>query len=119
MVTVSSAEVDAYVQTLPEWTATVLTELRAHLHALLPEGEERISYGVPTIDLDGRHVVHFAGFKKHVSIYPVTDPDPALEAVLTPYRGGRGTVKFPLDQPLPYDVIDPLVAFLLARHRAR
>lgn len=56
---------------------------------------------------------------KHVSIYPVTDPEPELEAVLAPYRGGRGTVRFPLDRPLPYDVIDPLVAFLLARHRGR
>jgi uncharacterized protein YdhG (YjbR/CyaY superfamily) len=115
----TSSDVDEYFQTLPEQTATVLQELRTHLRNLVPDGEERISYGIPTLDVDGRHVVHFAGFKHHVGIYPVTDTDPELEASLAPYRSGRGTVRFSLDRPLPYEVIDPLVAFLVARHQAR
>jgi uncharacterized protein YdhG (YjbR/CyaY superfamily) len=115
----STSDVDEYFRALPEVTAAVLQELRTHLHGLVPGGEERISYGIPTLDLDGWHVVHFGGFKHHVSIYPVVDVDPALERTLAPYRGGRGTVKFALDKPLPYEVIDPLVALLLDRHRAR
>ena len=115
----TSDEVDAYLRQLPEDTAVVFRELRSHLRGLVPDGAERISYGVPTLDVDGRHVVHFAAFKHHVSIYPATDADPELEAVLAPYRGGKGTVRFPLDRPLPYDVIDRLVAFLVDRHRAR
>ena len=113
----TSEEVDAYLLTLPEGTAAVFAELRAHVRGLVPDAVERISYGVPTLDVDGRHVVHLAGFKHHVSIYPVTDTDPDLEAALAPYRGGKGTAKFPVDRPLPYDVIDRVVAFLLARHR--
>ncbi len=119
MRTMSSADVDDYLRTLPDHTATVLQELRGHLLGLVPDSEERISYGIPTLDVDGRHVVHFAGFKHHVGIYPVTDTDPELEASLAPDRSGRGTVRFSLDRPLPYEVIDPLVAFLLARHQAR
>ena len=114
-----AADVEEYLRTLPEHTAAVVQELRARVRVLIPDGTERISYGVPTVDMDGRHVVHYAGFKHHVSIYPVTDTDPDLEASLAPYRGGRGTVKFPLDEPLPYELVDRLVTFLLARHRAR
>ena len=115
----TATDVDEYVAALPGATAAVVAELRTRIRSLVPDGEECISYGIPTIDLDGKHVVHFAGFKNHVSVYPLVDTDPELEAALAPYRGGRGTAKFPLDQPLPYDLIEQMVRFLVARHRAR
>jgi len=86
----------------------VLAEVRSTIHAALPEAEDAISYNMPTLMIGGRRIVHYAGWKKHVSLYPMPG-DEDLATDLAPYAAGKGTLKFPLDQPVPHDLIARVV----------
>lgn len=110
--------VDAYVGSFPPATQEALQSVRGRLRAALPGAVEAINYGIPVLKVDGKDLVYFAGFKQHLSVYPVTDTDPELEAELAPYRGGKGTVKFPLGEPVPDGLLERIVAFLLSRRAA-
>ena len=97
----------------------VLQKVRQTVHAAVPGGgEEAIRYNMPTITLDGSSLVHFAGWKKHLSVYPEPDGDAVLTRDLAPFRGGKGTLKFPLDEPIPYDLIGRVARQLVARRPA-
>jgi uncharacterized protein YdhG (YjbR/CyaY superfamily) len=65
---------------------------------------------MPTVTMDGTSLLHFAGWKKHISLYPAPEGDAALEQDLAPYLSGKGTVKLPLDEPFPYDVVERVAA---------
>jgi len=80
-----------------------------------PGTAETIAYGMPTFDLGNKHVVHFAGFAKHVALYPVPDWNEAFGDEVAPYRSGQGTLKFPLDSPLPAELIRRIVEFSVER----
>lgn len=112
-----SPDVDAYVAALPEPTAVVVEEIRRRVHEAVPGAAETISYDMPTFTRDGRAFVHVAGWAKHVSLYPVPEVDDALETEVAPYVSGRGTLKLPLSQEIPYDLVSRLVV-LLADQRA-
>lgn len=107
------ASVDEYIAEFPEGTREVLERLRAAIAGAVPDAGEVISYKIPTITSGGSLVLHFAGWARHVSVYPAGSGDAALDEELAPYRAGRGTLKFPLGKPVPYDLIGRL-----ARHRA-
>jgi uncharacterized protein YdhG (YjbR/CyaY superfamily) len=79
----------------------------------VPAAGETISYQMPTITFNGRYLVYFAAWKHHLSLYPVPTADDAFEQELAPYRASKGTVKFPIGKPIPYDLIERLVALLL------
>ncbi len=111
------ATIDDYISSFPEDVRTILEEVRRTIRSALPGAGETISYQIPTITLNGRHVVYFAAWRHHVSVYPVPAADEALERELAPYRAARSTVRFPLGKPIPYDLIARLVA-LLVRQRA-
>ncbi|MBL1073756.1 DUF1801 domain-containing protein [Nocardia sp. 2] len=108
--------VDDYLAGFPDDVRAVLERIRATLHAAVPDGTEDISYQIPTIRVDGRAVVYLAGWKQHVSVYPVPAGDAAFEEAIAPYRAGRGTLKFPLHKPIPYELIGRMAA-LLAEQR--
>jgi uncharacterized protein YdhG (YjbR/CyaY superfamily) len=110
----TAASVDDYISTFPEATQDVLEEMRRRVLAALPEAEERISYQIPTFALDGQYVLYIAGWKNHVSIYPIPDGDEALVAELAPYLSGRSTLKLPLEQPVPWELIDRAIAAQIA-----
>lgn len=93
-----------------------LDELRALLHEFLPGAGEKISYQIPTITLDDRAVLYFAGWKKHLSIYPVPRGDEAFEAAIADHRAAKDSVHFRYDQPLPHDLVTRIVALLHERH---
>lgn len=112
------AGVDDYVAALPPEAAAAVGEIRRRVRALVPDGVEVIRYDMPTVQLDGRSLLHYAGWKRHVSIYPTPEADPELAAELAPYSSGQGTTKFPLDRPVPYDLVDRMVRALLDQ-RAR
>ena len=108
--------VDEYIASFPAEVREVLDEVRRTIHAAVPNADEKISYQMPTITLDGTSLLHFSAWKTHLAIYPVPPTDPALTKALTPYHSGKGTLKFPLNKPIPYDLITRLTeAFVAAR----
>ena len=107
--------VDAYINSFPEEVQEVLQEARRRIHAAAPGLGETISYDIPTFTLDGRYLVYLAGWKRHISLYPVTDVDPALERDLAPFRAAKATLRFPLNRPVPFELIERVVRELLAQ----
>jgi uncharacterized protein YdhG (YjbR/CyaY superfamily) len=93
----------------------VLQTARKTIRAAAPEATESISYAIPTFSIAGRPVVYLASWKKHISMYPVPDLDENLERQVAPYLSGKGTVKFPLSKPIPYELITALVERLVAQ----
>ena len=106
-----ATSIDAYISAFPPSTQTMLEELRRLIKATAPGATETISYAIPTFDLNGRHLVHFAGYERHIGFYPVPSGVEAFKEELSPYRSGKGSVQFPLDQPLPADLIRRIVEF--------
>ena len=93
--------IDEYIAGFPPKTQTVLEELRALIKACAPGATETISYAIPTFDLNGKHLVHFAGYTRHVGLYPAPSGLDAFKEDLKPYKVGKGSVQFSLGQPLP------------------
>lgn len=103
--------IDQYLETVSSEARAVLEEIRAIVRRLVPEAEETISYQMPAFKLD-RPFIYVAAFKKHVGIYPPVRGDEDLDKALLPYRGEKGNLKFPLDQPMPYALIGRVVQAL-------
>lgn len=97
--------VDAYVARFPPDVQERLTRLRHVILEHLPGGEETIRYDMPAVMVGARYGLHFAGWKKHVALYPVPAFDGPLESRLAPYRTGKDTVRFLHTQDLPYDLV--------------
>ena len=110
------ATINQYIGSFPEEVQVVLREVRRRIRNAVPEAGETISYRIPTMTLNGRSLVYFAAWKHHISVYPIPAADEAFEQELTPYLAGKGTVRFPLNKPIPYDLIERLVT-LLAQQR--
>ena len=100
--------VEDYLDSLKPEVRRVLEDVRATIHAALPSGVDTISYNIPTLTIDGRRVVHYAGWARHVSLYP-TPGDADLEQEIAPYVVGKGTLKFPVDRPVPLDLVARIV----------
>ena len=115
------ATVDEYIGSFPGEVQPVLEAVRAAIRAVVPDTEERISYGIPTFMLDGRYVVYFSGWKRHVSVYPIPDTrgDAAFGRDLKPFMAGKGTLKFALDEPLPLELIGRVARRLLEQRLAK
>jgi uncharacterized protein YdhG (YjbR/CyaY superfamily) len=103
--------IDRYIEGFPPETQKALAEMHALIKAAAPGATEKISYAMPTFDLNGRHLVHFAGYAKHIGFYPVPSGMEAFEEELNPYKTGKGSAQFPLGQPLPADLIRRIVEF--------
>lgn len=109
--------IDDYIASQPAEMGTILREVRRRVHEAVPGAGEMISYGIPTITLEGHYVVYFAGWKHHLSVYPVPRGDEDLRAEMEPYLTGKGTLKFPLGKPVPYDLIANVAAQLAAERQ--
>jgi uncharacterized protein YdhG (YjbR/CyaY superfamily) len=101
--------VDEYIAEFPPETQKSLRELRALIRASAPDATETISYAMPTFDLNGRHLAHFAGYEKHIGFYPVPSGIEAFKEELKPYKSGKGSVQFPLGRPLPTGLIRRII----------
>lgn len=110
--------VDAYIDGFPPEVQRVLQEVRSAVRSAVPDGEEKIRYGMAAIMLGGRYAIHFAGWKHHVALYPVHRFDGELEAEVAPYRSGKDTVNFLYSKPVPYDLIARIAAEIVRRRRA-
>lgn len=102
------ASIDDYIATFPEDIQAVLQEMRAIIKAAAPDAQEKISYQMPTFALKG-NLVHFAAWKNHIGFYPAASGMEAFEDELSGYERSKGSVHFPLDQPLPRDLITRMV----------
>lgn len=108
--------VDEYIASFPEEVREILEQVRRTIHAAAPGAGEKISYQIPTITLDDKPLMYFSGWKAHIAVYPLPPLDDALATAIDPYRSGKGTLKFPLNKPIPYDLITRLAqAFVAAR----
>ncbi|WP_407342032.1 iron chaperone [Pengzhenrongella phosphoraccumulans] len=110
--------VDEYIGSFPQDVSTRLEEVRRTIRAVAPTTAETISYQMPTVMLDGRYLVYFAAWKHHIGLYPIPPLSAALEAEVEPYRGTRSTVRFPLREPTPYDLIGRVVAEVASQRAA-
>jgi uncharacterized protein YdhG (YjbR/CyaY superfamily) len=102
--------IDEYIETFPEDVRTTLNELRQTIKETAPEAEETINYQMPTYALHG-NLVHFAAFKNHIGFYPTPSGIEAFKKELSPYKGAKGSVQFPIDQPLPLPLIRKIVEY--------
>ena len=110
--------IDDYIGAFPADVRTILQEVRARLRSAVPAADEGISYGIPVLTLDGRYLVYFAGWKHHISVYPLPEGDTALNEEMEPYVAGKGTLKFQLADPIPFDLIERVATRLLAERSA-
>jgi uncharacterized protein YdhG (YjbR/CyaY superfamily) len=103
--------IDEYIATFPRDVQAILEELRRTIRDEAPEAEETISYGIPTFDLNGRHLVHFAAYKNHVGFYPTSSGISAFRKELSTYEVSKGTVRFSIGEPLPLDLVKKIVRY--------
>jgi len=107
----TATSIDEYIAEFPPETQAALQEMRAIIREAAPGAVESMSYAIPTFDLNGKHLVHFAGYKGHVGFYPAPSGIEAFRESLAPYKMAKGSVQFPLAQPLPAELIRRIVAF--------
>ena len=111
--------IDEYIDTFPEDIQTILKQVRKTIKTAAPKAEEKISYGIPTFTLNGKYLIYFAGWKHHISIYPVPIGDDAFNQEIAQYVAGKGTLKFPVDKPLPLKLIAKIVKLKVAESSNR
>lgn len=102
--------IDEYISGFPLEIQEILQNIRKIVRETAPEATEKISYQMPTFFLNG-NLVHFAAFKKHIGFYPTPWGIEAFEKELSVYKGAKGSVQFPLDQPIPYELIRKIVEY--------
>jgi uncharacterized protein YdhG (YjbR/CyaY superfamily) len=104
--------IDEYFATFPEETQKALNLVRQTMQKAMPGAEEGISYGIAAFKLDGRFLIYFAGYKKHIGVYPVPNNEPEFEKDFAAYKtSGKGAIQFPLNKPMPLDLITRIVNF--------
>ncbi len=116
--------IEQYIAGVPPEIQSILEELRSVIKEAAPEAEETISYQLPTFKLKG-NLIHFGAFKNHIGLYPTPSGMEQFKVALSAYENAKGSVKFPLNQPLPWDLIREIVRFRVnenlekARSKAR
>jgi uncharacterized protein YdhG (YjbR/CyaY superfamily) len=104
--------IDDYIASYPKDVQVILEKVRKSLRKVLPKADEKIKYGMPALMLNERHAVYFAAWKRHIGIYPIYRSEDPIEEELAPYRDAKDTIKFPLNEPIPYDLIERIAAHM-------
>jgi uncharacterized protein YdhG (YjbR/CyaY superfamily) len=110
--------IDEYIAGFPEDVQTILQKIRATIAKAAPDAEETIKYQIPTFVLKG-NLVHFAAYKSHIGFYPAPAGTEKFQKELTRYKSGKGSVQFPLDEPIPYELIAKIVKFRVKEQAAK
>ncbi|MGI0037590.1 MAG: iron chaperone [Nitrososphaera sp.] len=105
------ASIDEYIKTFPKEGQIVLEKMRQTIRKAAPDAEEAISYGIPTFKLNGKNLVHFAGWKNHIGFYPTPSGTKEFNKELARYKAGKGSIQFPFDKPIPFDFVKKIVLF--------
>jgi uncharacterized protein YdhG (YjbR/CyaY superfamily) len=109
--------IDGYIAAFPPDVRRILRRIRAVVREAAPGAREKISYRIPAFTLDGP-LVYFAAFRRHIGFYPPVRGDARLEKAVAPYAGRKGNLQFPLDRPIPYDLVRRIVRFRVKQNRA-
>ncbi len=115
---VSFTNIDEYIALFPADIQEKLTKIREVVHQAAPDAVERIAYQMPTFSLEG-NLVHFAAFKNHIGFYPTPSGTEEFRRELAAYDGSKGTVRFPLDKPVPYELISRIVTYRVKENLAK
>jgi uncharacterized protein YdhG (YjbR/CyaY superfamily) len=107
--------IDEYIAGFPPDIRSILEKIRSTIREAVPQAVEKISYRMPAFALDG-DLIYFAAFRKHIGVYPPVSGDERLRSDLSRYRGEKGNLKFPLDEPIPYELIARVVEFRAKEH---
>lgn len=110
--------IDEYILQFPEDIRKILQQIRQAIHEAAPEASEKISYGMPTFYLLG-NLVHFAAYNNHIGFYPAPSGIAAFSSALSGYKSAKGSVQFPLDQPMPLELIQKIVVFRAKENLSR
>jgi uncharacterized protein YdhG (YjbR/CyaY superfamily) len=108
--------IDEYISGFPDATQKILEKIRSTIKKAAPEAEETIKYSMPTFTLKG-NLVYFAAFKNHIGFYPAPSGDSAINNELSMYKAAKGTLRFPLDKPIPYALISKVVKLRVKKIR--
>ena len=108
-------DIDEYIAAFSPEVQSILEKIRLTIREAVPGAEEKISYQIPAFTLSG-DLIYFAAFKKHIGIYPPVTGDEQLRREISRYRGEKGNLKFPLDEPIPYDLISRIAKFRAREH---
>jgi uncharacterized protein YdhG (YjbR/CyaY superfamily) len=111
-------DIDEYIAAAPRKVQPALRQVRRTIRKAAPEARETISYRIPAYTLNGP-LVYFAAFPDHISLYPAPRGAAEFKKELAAYKGGKGTVQFPLDKPIPYGLITRIVKFRMKENQAR
>ncbi len=111
--------IDVYIKTFPKDVQSILEKIRQTIRKAAPEAVETISYQIPTFKLNGKYLVYFAAFKNHIGVYPAPTGNEAFKKELSPYIRGKVTVQFPLDKPVPYDLVKKIVIFRMKENQEK
>src|SRR3989344_1351045 len=103
--------VDNYIKTYPKDVQALLERVRQTIRKAAPSATEAISYQMPTFKLNGKNLVHFAAFKNHIGFYPIPSGIESFKKEMSPYKQGKGSVQFPIEEPLPLALITEIVKF--------
>jgi len=109
--------IDDYIASFPTDVRAKLEDVRQAIRRAAPGTEETISYQMPTFTLDGKYLVYFGGWKHHIGLYSIPGVDEALEKELSRYRAGKDTLRLPLREPVPIELIERVVAAVLLKKR--
>ena len=109
-------DIDDYIAGFPADVQKILQKIRATIHKAAPKAEEAIKYQIPTFVQNG-NLIHFAAYKNHIGVYPAPRGVAEFKDEVAGYEGGKGTLRFPLDEPIPYDLISRIVKFRATRDR--
>jgi len=114
-----SKTIDEYIESFPENVQDILEKLRDTVRKAAPGAAESISYQMPTFKLDKKKLVYFSAWKNHIGFYSIPVGDAAFRKELSPYSGEKGSLRFPMDKPIPYDLVKKIVMFRMREIRQK
>jgi uncharacterized protein YdhG (YjbR/CyaY superfamily) len=112
-------DIDEYIAAFPKNVQEILQQIRSTIRKTAPDAEETISYQMPTFNYKGNYLVYFAAYKNHIGFYPAPTGNADFKEALSLYGAGKGTLKFPLNKPIPFDVIRKVTEFRMKENIAR
>ena len=110
--------IDEYIEAFPVDVQHILEKMRETIKQAAPRAVEAISYQMPTFKLNGKNLVHFAAFKNHIGFYPIPSGIEAFKEELSPYKQGKGSVQFPIDKLIPYELVEKIVKYRVKENLA-